>query len=469
MRAIVDGLARRYQAAFNERVAITAPTGIAATHIGGVTLHSFAGHGVTQRLRDFWKMTKGKAAARWLGAEVLIIDEISMLSAEHFEQLERKARCLRGRAVPGNADKPFGGIQLILCGDFFQLRPIENRKRTGADPADIFRNRGFAFQAPAWARCGLPAASVVLTQVFRQADAAFVAVLNDVRLGRPAAAVALLESRCRRPLGEQNGVRPTDLFPKNDEADRVNRNELARLEGDVVVYTAEDCGVSKEENDYQRKVERGRPAAPPRPEVVARQLAGLLASSFFKDCQTAKRIEIKQGAQVMLLANLDVTGEEDEVGARRQLVNGSRGVVVGFRPVRGPGCEAEKLQAELARLRAGARVTHDSEAAFPQTAGLSAADAVRRLESDAALLAQLSAAQADLRLPLVRFLHGRECVVFPASFSAEVWGLGTAVRVQVPLRLAWCARAPPSQPPELARGKPPRLRRGNLPWPWPCL
>lgn len=149
----------------------TASTGVAACQIGGTTIHFWAGVGAGDRsMAECASMASRRRGAQWAAARCLVIDEISMLDASFFEKLEAVARRVR------NNQKPFGGLQLILCGDFFQLPPVA---REG------FR---FAFEAECWARC-VPQL-VELTTVFRQSDPAFVAALNEVRLGRCSSACA---------------------------------------------------------------------------------------------------------------------------------------------------------------------------------------------------------------------------------------------------------------------------------------
>ena len=154
----------------------TASTGVAACQIGGTTIHFWAGVGAGDRsVAECASMASRRRGAQWAAARCLVIDEISMLDASFFEKLEAVARRVR------NNQKPFGGLQLILCGDFFQLPPVA---REG------FR---FAFEAECWARC-VPQL-VELTTVFRQSDPAFVAALNEVRLGRCSSACAQPRAR----------------------------------------------------------------------------------------------------------------------------------------------------------------------------------------------------------------------------------------------------------------------------------
>ena len=137
------------------RVAVTASTGLAACNIGGVTLHSFAGIGLGKEApADLVKKIKRNPNAknRWLKTKVLIIDEISMVDGELFDKLEAVARQIR------NNWRPFGGIQLIITGDFFQLPPVPDNNRIAK----------FAFEADTW-NTSIDH-TIGLTQVFRQRD-----------------------------------------------------------------------------------------------------------------------------------------------------------------------------------------------------------------------------------------------------------------------------------------------------------
>lgn len=192
----------------------TAPTGVAACVIGGTTLHAFAGLGripagasvaeAAERVRR-----NVDAAMRWRSARALVVDEVSMLPAGMFDLLDGVARSLRGsrceqRHMPGGGDasrgppcssrhpidahrsrspsRPFGGIQLVLCGDFFQLPPVTRSGETCR----------LCFESEAWSSA--VQATVVLRRVFRQTDGAFAAALDDVRTG------ALSEVRGRKTL-----------------------------------------------------------------------------------------------------------------------------------------------------------------------------------------------------------------------------------------------------------------------------
>lgn len=154
MRAIIKDLRALYLRE-PDRVAVTASTGLAACHIGGVTLHSFGGIGLGKEpVAELVKKIKRnqKAKNRWMRTKVLIIDEISMVDGELFDKLEGIARIVR------NSGRPFGGIQLVITGDFFQLPPVPDSGRVAK----------FAFDAATW-NTSLEH-TIGLTQVFRQKD-----------------------------------------------------------------------------------------------------------------------------------------------------------------------------------------------------------------------------------------------------------------------------------------------------------
>ena len=139
-----------------DRVAVTASTGLAACNVGGVTLHSFAGIGLGKEpVPELVKKIKRnqKAKNRWMRTKVLIIDEISMVDGDLFDKLEAIARAIR------NNGRPFGGIQLVITGDFFQLPPV---------PDHGGREAKFSFDASTWNTS--IEHTIGLTQVFRQKD-----------------------------------------------------------------------------------------------------------------------------------------------------------------------------------------------------------------------------------------------------------------------------------------------------------
>lgn len=154
LREIIRGLQTKHHLE-PDRVAVTASTGLAACNVQGVTLHSFGGIGLgKESAKELVRKIKknAKARTRWMRTKVLIIDEISMVDAELFDKLEEVARIIR------NSGRPFGGLQLVITGDFFQLPPVP-------DSGKLAR---FAFEAATWSTS--IAETIGLTQVFRQKD-----------------------------------------------------------------------------------------------------------------------------------------------------------------------------------------------------------------------------------------------------------------------------------------------------------
>ena len=154
LREAIKVLREKYKRE-SDRVAVTASTGLAACNIGGVTLHSFAGIGLgKEAVPELVKKIKRnqKAKLRWMRTKVLIIDEISMVDGDLFDKLEAIARAIR------NNGRPFGGMQLVITGDFFQLPPVP----------DYGRISKFSFDAATWNTS--IEHTIGLTQVFRQKD-----------------------------------------------------------------------------------------------------------------------------------------------------------------------------------------------------------------------------------------------------------------------------------------------------------
>ncbi|KAF9610204.1 hypothetical protein IFM89_021142 [Coptis chinensis] len=256
-------------------VFVTASTGIAACALNGQTLHSFAGIGlgVGDKHVLLKKVVKNATAfKRWKSVKALVIDEVSMISCDLFDKLEYIARSLRGRV-----DKPWGGIQLIVSGDFFQLPPIVE------DPL----GREFAFEANCWnASFDL---QVELTQVFRQSEREFIDLLQGVRRGRKDEEhLRILQHCCNEPV--DSSVTVPRLYPLNMHVQRVNDARLRSLSGEIFKYTAKDTG----KNPWKWQLSNG--VAP-------------------------DELELGIGARVMLIKNKDVG-----VG----LVNGATGTIVDF-------------------------------------------------------------------------------------------------------------------------------------------
>ncbi|KAG2183553.1 hypothetical protein INT43_006559, partial [Umbelopsis isabellina] len=266
LREIIAHLRRR----LGDSVAVTASTGIAACNINGMTLHSFAGiglgHDSVKKLVE--KIQANKTALnRWRDTTVLIIDEISMIDGVLFDKIEMIAKAVKGTS------RPFGGIQLILTGDFFQLPPVGKDKVAQ-----------YCFEGKSWNQA--VDNNVVLTHVFRQKDEEFVGMLNEMRLNQMSTAtIEKFRSLSRTPMYKDKSIEPTRLYSLRSQVDASNINRLHGLTGPLHRYTATNLG-------DQTKL---------------------------KGCMAPEELELKLDAQVMLIKNLTSS-----------LVNGSTGIVIGF-------------------------------------------------------------------------------------------------------------------------------------------
>ncbi len=212
----------RYIAWLRERgiePAVTASTGIAATHVGGMTIHAWSGVGVRRELSDWdfeMMLEREPLVRRVRSTHVLIIDEISMLDAQLLGVVDQALQALRG------VSRPFGGMQVIFVGDFFQLPPVTQRdpERSGGG--------NFAFTADVWARAN--PLVCYLSEQHRQEDGAFLELLGAMRRGS-------LQAKHRMLLTSRAQQSPqavhTKLYPHNADVDRINDEALGALEGSV--------------------------------------------------------------------------------------------------------------------------------------------------------------------------------------------------------------------------------------------
>lgn len=200
-------------------VAVTASTGIAATHIGGFTIHSWSGIGVRDTLTPVELdqiMAKERVVKRLQKTDTLIIDEISMLDGTLLDHVDKICRTAR------HSSEPFGGLQIILVGDFFQLPPIVR----GGGIAK------YAFMSQAWHNARFLVC--YLSEQFRQEDELLLSLLNSVRQGA-------VEEEHYTLLNEQKeiayeGIEPTRLYTHNADVDTVNLEKLKELSGGTKVF-----------------------------------------------------------------------------------------------------------------------------------------------------------------------------------------------------------------------------------------
>ncbi|KFI46286.1 PIF1 family DEAD/DEAH box helicase [Bifidobacterium boum] len=277
-------------------VAVTASTGIAATHLNGQTIHSWSGVGVAQVMTDtLLKQIKTRRGKRIRATDILVIDEISMMHAWLFDMVDQACRAVR------RSSEPFGGLQVVMSGDLFQLPPVSNTRRDRelvAPPPELVAMReryakagrnpnGFVTESLIWPE--LNPVVCYLTEQHRQDTGQLLDVLTDIRQGT-------VTDTDRQALDTRIGVEPAgddvaiSLYPNNRQADALNDSKLAQINEPEHRFEAESSG---------------------QVSLIKRLKSTMLAPEM---------LSLKVGAAVMALRN----------DTNQQYVNGSLGTVVDF-------------------------------------------------------------------------------------------------------------------------------------------
>jgi len=260
----------------NIEVAVTASTGIAATHLQGITIHSWSGIGIKDKVteEDLEKLRATKLIKRnYEKTKVLIIDEISMLHKHQLDMIDSIARYILSSA------ETFGGMQVILCGDFFQLPPVSSSSLT--------QKKHFAFEALAWENGNLHVC--YLHEQYRQGDDPLLTILQDIRSGT-AGEQTKIPLRTRYKKEPEGTTKATKLYSRNINVDGINESELLSIRAEEKTFDMVSEGVSA------------------------------LVHSLKKSCLAQETLKLKIGAEVIFIKN-DTGGK---------YVNGTRGIVVGF-------------------------------------------------------------------------------------------------------------------------------------------
>ncbi|MEA3492204.1 MAG: AAA family ATPase [Campylobacterota bacterium] len=256
--------------------AIVAPTGIAASHLRGQTIHSYFSLGIRDTIDDGYiefLMEKRYLAKRFSKLKILIIDEVSMISPEIFSSMDQILRAFKGTT------QPFGGIQVVLSGDFFQLPPVSK----------VYKEKRFAWQSPVWRELNLKTS--YLEKKFRQVDDKLITVLDEIRSGQVSKiSHDIFNSRYHKVLNID--FTPTKLYTHNIDVDRINDQELANLPGRPIFYTYESKGSQKN------------------------------IAKIFKSSLVLEELTLKKDAVVLFIKNSPEKG----------YINGTTGIVTGFDP-----------------------------------------------------------------------------------------------------------------------------------------
>jgi ATP-dependent DNA helicase PIF1 len=258
------------------RVAVTASTGIAATHLQGTTIHSWSGIGIRKTLsaEDLAKIASNKRIKNnFKKAKVLIIDEISMIHAYLLDMVDCLGRLFLEETLP------FGGLQLILCGDFFQLPPVSS--------SSLDVSQHFAFNASSWNNANLHVC--YLHEQHRQGNDPLLTILNDIRSACAGehTKVPLRTRYNKEPVGK---TKATKLYALNVDVDAINHDELAQLKTPEKQYHMQTRGFDA------------------------------LVTNLKRNCLAPEQLTLKVGAEVMFVKNNPV----------ENYCNGTRGVVIDF-------------------------------------------------------------------------------------------------------------------------------------------
>ncbi len=257
-----------------KQFAVTATTGLAATHLNGNTIHAWSGIGIHDRLpKDFHEHLTKSRREQIEKADILIIDEISMLHDYRLDMVDEITRRVR------NVDEPFGGLQIILCGDFFQLPPVERGRGSGS----------FVVQSNVWEY--LSPVICYLQEQHRQNDDMYLEILNAIRANdlRRRHAEALLTRQ--QPFDPFEEV--TELHTTNIDVDVINQKRLSSLITKPHSYSMATTGKANYVDNLSRS------------------------------CLAQEELVLKRGALVMCIRN----------NPEKKYANGSLGVVTGFEPV----------------------------------------------------------------------------------------------------------------------------------------
>ena len=276
-------------------VGVTASTGIAATHLNGMTIHSWAGIGINNDLDEagIKKLVRKKyIIQRIRKAKVLIIDEISMLDAQRLDLIDKVLRAIKDPFLA------FGGLQIVVCGDFFQLPPVNNW------------NSDFAYNAFSWEKANFKVC--YLEKCYRQdTDQDFISLLNKIRSGKVDLEVfTKLKEREDKKVSGLKEI--TKLYSLNVDIDQINSQKLAQIKGEEKEYRMTSSGDS------------------------------LVVKALKKGCLAQETLKLKKGAIVMFLKNNPEEG----------YFNGSMGEVIDFNDLGEPYVKLKKGREVLVRRAA---------------------------------------------------------------------------------------------------------------------
>lgn len=302
---------------------VCAMTGCAAILLqcNARTLHSFAGVGIANGPYDklVTKMQKNRFAAPVIRkTNVLILDEVSMLSKFLFEVVERGISLIKTRGY----GKPFGGMQVIFSGDFFQLPPVPDVSNPDTGK--------FCFESPKWKQVFKPQNHIQMHTIFRQRDPIYVQILNETRFGELSEeSKNIMFEHMKRTFDADSGIVPPKIYATRTKTDYMNNTAYSKIKAeeysydlhttvDLVAYLDSGATIEHELLLECRSLTK---------EERSAEIEYLTTSS-----NTNKILKLKKGSKVMCLINADISNE---------ICNGSQGVVEDFKKVVDPVLKTE--------------------------------------------------------------------------------------------------------------------------------
>jgi len=294
-----------------KNIQVTALTGCAAILLEckAKTIHSWSGIGlgygessdIITRVKKHYVKKK-----KWLSTQILIVDEVSMLSLKLFQLLNELGKHVR------NKHGPFGSIQVIFCGDFYQLPPVGSN----LDP-DSSR---FCFESPDWFDIFPKNNHVQLKKIFRQQDVTYAKVLNQIREGRISKkTIDLLQNQVNKPKASE--LMPTQMMPTRAKVDAINIHRMSLLTG--------------EEHSYEIKQVLDLPTKTAPPKRLTKEDVETELQYVQNGLLCEKRLVLKIGSQVMCIVNMTSSSNPDS-NEELLLCNGSQGIVTGFSQLGNP-------------------------------------------------------------------------------------------------------------------------------------
>jgi ATP-dependent DNA helicase PIF1 len=284
-----------------QRIQVCALTGCAAVLLEckAKTLHSWAGIGLGTGGFDqlVTKIMKNRfLKGNWTGTDILVVDEVSMMSQKLFELLDAI-----GKATRKNS-RPFGGIQLLFSGDFYQLPPVGDR-----DEPETTR---FCFESLLWSQTFSRENHIQLTKIFRQSDTVYQKILNQIREGRlKRSSNETLLQHVGRQMDDNLSIRPTKLFPTRNKVDQVNLKEMNALNTEELEYKL------KYHSDLEMTATELRKRREFSKEQIQTELLYLKGN-----LRCDEVVKLKIGSQVMCIVNIELDNGQT-------LCNGSQGII----------------------------------------------------------------------------------------------------------------------------------------------